>query len=899
MFETDDLVLRKNEKNFVLCLLELARRASRFGMSAPVLIQMEEQIEEEIREEMELPPTEEIPIPKPQRKPCDFKNLDQMVQHLVSRCTCPVQFSMIKVSEGKYRVGDSSTLIFVRILRNHVMVRVGGGWDTLEHYLDKHDPCRCTSLSHKQAMKLGGSQKQTAPVHEIRTRLMPKSDSGSKLQTTLIVSRSQSPLPPVDWSTYSTGMPGLKTQTFSPSLEGIERTPGPRTTQEPSDIKRGSTIRSRDRPATPSQRKSLTEERIGSKQIMSPRTGRDLLSSSTSSLGSQLTESEEDGTRSSEVIARTQCRRDTGRNIVTVQKEPSAKGKQLTQTMSQPANLKDTTPQTRIGTQRHYKSQEHSTRASVAITRSLSPTKQLYNSPRQQPKGQQQNLNARSGNVGKNACVPSLRPPSPSKSMTSLSKQNLSPNNQVQESSMSIRPPTPWKGDMGEHQFRNGGKFHKDDTSESNSYQTSQGTCSVESSSLDQTDDRTLNPIPGMTKKVGRPHMEISMNNARCETVWEDESTERENTNSVDHVEGERGYTPLPINPEQEQELYRSLEDEIFSNIKELEGDSDENNLENRLGDFTPDRSIASDTAVHDFSALSSVSSFPSTLKTYGQSGVVPRSGVYINTTWPTEASYDNVVLELSKGHKKLNRVDVENWIAKIPQKGEEGFLTEAKLTISNGTQDISEPLEMERTYTRRKTPSAETKGTKLRRVPSRRARGVSKSISRNEPKSQGTCEDQGNSINLPPQEEDLDKSNPAPIIKPKRSLKKPERVPSIYKLKLRPKIRPRRDNRPEKQPSRIPTPRKYRQEANTSNAKEIKKSLLCNSSSSQAQEPHRSVHRTLVKKVAQSTENLRSDEEAWMSDHSNSPQSKTSENKGDQGRIQPAKADDDEESWV
>jgi hypothetical protein len=25
------------------------------------------------------------------------------------------------------------------------MVRVGGGWDTLAHYLDKHDPCRCSS----------------------------------------------------------------------------------------------------------------------------------------------------------------------------------------------------------------------------------------------------------------------------------------------------------------------------------------------------------------------------------------------------------------------------------------------------------------------------------------------------------------------------------------------------------------------------------------------------------------------------------------------------------------------------------------------------------------------------------------------------------------------------------
>lgn len=33
-----------------------------------------------------------------------------------------------------------------QILRNNVMVRVGGGWDTLGHYLDKHDPCRCTSL---------------------------------------------------------------------------------------------------------------------------------------------------------------------------------------------------------------------------------------------------------------------------------------------------------------------------------------------------------------------------------------------------------------------------------------------------------------------------------------------------------------------------------------------------------------------------------------------------------------------------------------------------------------------------------------------------------------------------------------------------------------------------------
>lgn len=37
------------------------------------------------------------------------------VQSLVSRCTCPVQFSMVKVSEGKYQVGDSNTVIFIRV----------------------------------------------------------------------------------------------------------------------------------------------------------------------------------------------------------------------------------------------------------------------------------------------------------------------------------------------------------------------------------------------------------------------------------------------------------------------------------------------------------------------------------------------------------------------------------------------------------------------------------------------------------------------------------------------------------------------------------------------------------------------------------------------------------------
>ncbi|KAK2111403.1 GAS2-like protein 2 [Saguinus oedipus] len=112
MFETEDLVLRKNVKNVVLCLLELGRRAWRFGIAAPTLVHLEEEIEEEVRRELALPPHNPKRPAPPRRQPCHFGNLDQM--SLVSHCTCPVQFSMVKVSEGKYRVGDSNTLIFIR-----------------------------------------------------------------------------------------------------------------------------------------------------------------------------------------------------------------------------------------------------------------------------------------------------------------------------------------------------------------------------------------------------------------------------------------------------------------------------------------------------------------------------------------------------------------------------------------------------------------------------------------------------------------------------------------------------------------------------------------------------------------------------------------------------------------
>ncbi|XP_004615578.2 GAS2-like protein 1 [Sorex araneus] len=183
MFETEDLVLRKNEKSVVLCLLEVARRGARLGLLAPRLVQFEQEIERELRATPPAPqaPTaaagEDLaetavapgaPARGPRMTPSDLRNLDELVREILGRCTCPDQFPMIKVSEGKYRVGDSSLLIFVRVLRSHVMVRVGGGWDTLEHYLDKHDPCRCSSSAHRPSRASTFSPQRVSPAHSPR-----------------------------------------------------------------------------------------------------------------------------------------------------------------------------------------------------------------------------------------------------------------------------------------------------------------------------------------------------------------------------------------------------------------------------------------------------------------------------------------------------------------------------------------------------------------------------------------------------------------------------------------------------------------------------------------------------------------------------------------------------------
>ena len=64
------------------------------------------------------------------------------VQRAVAKCTCTIRYKVFHVGEGKYRFGESQKLRLVRILRSTVMVRVGGGWVSLDEFLVKNDPCR-------------------------------------------------------------------------------------------------------------------------------------------------------------------------------------------------------------------------------------------------------------------------------------------------------------------------------------------------------------------------------------------------------------------------------------------------------------------------------------------------------------------------------------------------------------------------------------------------------------------------------------------------------------------------------------------------------------------------------------------------------------------------------------
>ncbi|KAK3697990.1 hypothetical protein QZH41_014369 [Actinostola sp. cb2023] len=152
MFETEDLVSNKNEKAVLLTLLEVARRVFKFGVDPPELVRLENEIDKELQSEPELQPPVKVAALKKKHK---SHSLDDLVFEVQKRCTCPSKYPVERITDGKYRMGESKNLIFVRVMRKHVMVRVGGGWDTLDRYFEKHDPCRLTA--HRRPSRVSRS----------------------------------------------------------------------------------------------------------------------------------------------------------------------------------------------------------------------------------------------------------------------------------------------------------------------------------------------------------------------------------------------------------------------------------------------------------------------------------------------------------------------------------------------------------------------------------------------------------------------------------------------------------------------------------------------------------------------------------------------------------------------
>lgn len=807
MFETNDLVLKKNEKNFVLCLLEVARRGSKFGMLAPMLIQMEQEIEEEMRDQrayggletqedsQDLGPESPVYPSRAQRiSLCDLKNLDELVREILGCCTCPSQFPMIKVSEGKYKVGDSNALIFVRVLRSHVMVRVGGGWDTLEHYLDKHDPCRCASLSHRlmQTRALGFSPQKTAspgsfspspraaspssqrpsegmnpyrPTETLRTgdkRLSAGGDlTQAKTDRSGHLARGAGDLSVQ--SDSSRQIPNVTSHGRQEKLEGLP----PRAGTVPSS---GQSSSSPLRSSTPLAHRDVSEPRASTtlrlRDQLPPRARR--LSGDSDSSASSTQSGTLGRRRGEDGAVRTAHKKEVGRHMP--EGAPRSQSSSRSQSRERGAFLG---PRPSVGARRAEPEERSRSR--------------LVNGPgRPSPRARSQ---------GRGGEEPVLLISRGKDGQHSWARANEVKKNGQDSGRATPRTKSPTRGHLARVGSRSPAPTSRRASLPANklaepSVRAPQQTLrSVRQWQVDETEPRV--PV----------REQLSGETLQARQLSESFSQELEEL-------AQSFRTPLRLDPSQEQQLYRCLEEEFLANSQMIELAEDDGEPlgcahdPGRLQQITPDPG-AVDSAYCSSSSSSSSLNFFSKHGFQADFGERPKDDPKRNPAsqrpWASSCSTGPTELQNGSGwdsHVALEPATCWRKPALSSSSDESNYYP-----ALNDLQEVAEGVEVS-------GPGMDAAWTILELA------GSDTDLGASAPDELMKTEE--DSVEGPLGETSLDAmpdvlQTQEVVLRQKKYLKKPGRVPSIYKLKLRPKAKPRVDTQPDKKPSKIPTPLSYK----------------------------------------------------------------------------------------